>query len=479
MQLGSAQEKSEDLARARLSPSPNGLPWVIAATSFGFSVVQLDVTIVNVALPRIKEDLGATVAGLQWVVDAYTLVFAVLLLSAGVVGDRIGARRAYLSGFGVFLLASAACGLASDSAFLIAARALQGAGAALLLPNSLSLLNHAAGGDDRQRARAVGFWTAAGGVAIAFGPILGGLLQASTGWRSIFFVNLPVGLVGIALTLRHVPPSEANREQRGLDPVGQVLAVATLTALTAGLIEVGPLGHTHPLVWGGFGVALVGGALFIHVERSARSPMLPLHLFRIPNFSPAVVFGVGINFAYYGVIFVLSLYLQQVRHYSPLEAGLAYLPLTGTFVVSNIASGWMAARVGPRAPMVIGAWIGALGFALLHLLDEQSGYLAMLPAFVLIPSGIGLAVPAMTSAVLASVDRRWAGTASAISTAARQAGGAIGVASFGALVSHGPHRIVSGLHATASISVVLLGSASVIAWLGVRKRAVSSAAAKP
>lgn len=445
------------------------LIWTTTATSFSFVVVQLDVTIVNVALPAIAGSLRAGVAALQWVVDAYTLVFAVLLLTAGTLGERWGQKRVYQAGFVVFALASALCGLAPDAVVLIAARAAQGVGAALLLPNSLALLSHATAHHQGLRARAVGLWTAAGAISIAAGPIAGSLLVEGLGWRSIFLVNLPLAALGVWLTRRHVEDSERS-PGRGLDPAGQVLAVLSLTALTAAAIEAQPLGLTHPLVLGGLLLAPLAAAGFVAVEARAGAPMLPLGLFRRPNFSAAVVFGVLVNLSYYGVIFVLSLYLQRAHGWSALRTGLAYLPLTGGFFFSNVAAGPVVARFGSRLPMTFGAAVGALGYLLLVRLDAQSSYWAMLPAFFLIPAGMGLAVPAMTAAMLASVEKRWSGTASAVLNAARQAGGAVGVALFGALVNGGAERIVSGLGWAAAVSVGLLVVGAGVAWWGIGRR---------
>jgi MFS transporter, DHA2 family, methylenomycin A resistance protein len=439
--------------------------WVIAASSFAFAVIQLDVTIVNVALPRIAEDLGASLAELQWVVDAYTLGFAALLLSAGVVVDRLGAKRVFSAGFAGFALASLACGLAPGPGFLNATRAIQGIGAALLVPGSLAVLNDACAHDWRLRARAIGIWTAAGGAAIGAGPVAGGLLLAWLGWRSIFFVNLPICALGLLLTLRCVPPPQRDKKKHhSFDLPGQALAIVALTALIGAVIEARPLGFTHPVVVTGCLLALAGTAGFIAVEARTDSPMLPLHFFLLPGFTPAVAFGVLVNCAYYGIIFVLSFYLQKSMGYSTVQAGLAFLPLTGTFIASNITSGWMVGRTGARAPMVLGALIGAAGYLLLHRLDGRASFIEMLPAFVLIPVGMGLAVPAMTTSILSSVDRARSGTASAVLNAARQVGGAIGVAAFGALVSGvAGGQIVSGLKIAALSAVGLLLVATIVA----------------
>ena len=448
------------------SPSPTRIGWIVTALSFGFAVVQLDVTIVNVALPAIATELKASTAALQWTVDAYTLAFAALLPSAGVIGDRLGARGAYLAGFVLFALASAACGFAPDATTLGVARAVQGVGAALLVPTSLALVNRASGHDKGLRAKAVGFWTAAGGVSIALGPVIGGLLLAAVGWRSIFWVNLPVCALGAGLTLWCVERAPGNRQGRGLDLPGQGLAILALFGLIGAVIEARPLGLAHPLVWGGALLGLAAGALFVAVEARAKAPMLPLGFLARPNFSPAVLFGVAVNTAYYGVLFVLSLYLQRVLGFSALKTGLAYLPLTGTFIVSNVASGWLVARFGSRLPMVLGGAVGATGYLLLARANVHSGLADLLPAFALIPAGMGLGVPAMTTAILASVEHKDTGVASAVLNTARQAGGAVGVAAFGALAGGG--QIVWGLHAATLVSVALVGAAAGLAGLTMR-----------
>jgi DHA2 family methylenomycin A resistance protein-like MFS transporter len=460
------------------SPSPT-LGRVLATVSVGFVVTQLDVTIVNIALPRIGADLHAGVAGLQWVVDAYTLAFAVLMLSAGALGDRFGARRLYAAGIVLFALASLACGLALDATMLVAARALQGIGAAAMLPNSLALLNQSYGHDPKLRARAVGLWTAAGAVSIAAGPVAGGLLIAAFGWRSIFLVNLPICAAGLLATLLWVPRPETERrhsqtsttksastDSRGIDLAGQCLAIVALTTFVAAVIEWRPLGLAHPLVAGGFVVALLATVAFIAVEARVATPMLPLSLFKKRTFSAAVLFGICVNLTYYGMVFVLSLYMQRVRGYTPLQAGLAFLPLTGGFLLSNVASGWVVGRFGARVPMIAGAITAGLGYGLLYRVDAATPLIGLLLPFLLIPSGMGLAVPAMTTAVLASTDAQRAGIASAVLNTARQAGGAVGVAAFGALASGAAAtQIVAGMRASSAISVGLLAVGGVLSCL--------------
>nr|WP_244158648.1 MFS transporter [Caballeronia fortuita] len=443
---------------------------VVAATSVGFVVSQLDVSIVNVALASIGHDLHAGVASLQWTIDSYALAFAALMLSAGSLGDRFGARRMFLGGLALFALASLACAFSRDAAQLIAARALQGVGAAGMLPNSLALLNAACGHDRRLRARAVGLWTAAGAVSIAAGPVVGGVLIAAFGWRSIFWVNLPICMAGLAATLVWIDnarPKDADRA-RGIDLPGQALAIVALASFVGAVIELRPLGPMHPLVVGALVLALATGGAFIAIERNSRAPMLPLSLFAERTFSAAVVFGIGVNLTYYGMVFLLSLYVQRVLGHTPLQTGLAFLPLTGGFLISNLASGPVVARFGSRGPMIFGALLDAAGFAALVFVDATTPTAALLVPFLLIPSGMGLAVPAMTTALLGTVGQQRAGTASAVLNTARQAAGAIGVAAFGALTAHGdgaasPQHIVDAVRWSAAISVALLLCAAMIA----------------
>jgi DHA2 family methylenomycin A resistance protein-like MFS transporter len=442
--------------------------WIIAATSFGFVVSQLDVTIVNVALPSMAGNLHASVPGLQWVVDAYALLFASLLLSAGALGDQLGAKRIYIAGFVLFAAASLGCGLAPDATVLVVARGVQGVGASMLVPPSLALLTHACGDDARLRARAVGLWTAAGGLSIAAGPVAGGFLIGLFGWRSIFLVNLPLVAIGIAMTWRYVAETR-NDGGRHLDLSGQGLGILALIGLTGSIIEAGPRGAGDPLVLAGFGVGLAAFILFLVVEARRANPMLPLAFFRNRTFSATIAVGTAVNLSYYGTIFVLSLYLQQARGYGVMQAGLAFLPLTATFILSNTIAGHLVAHHGSRLPMAAGFLLAAGGYLLLLLLGDETPFWLMVPGFLTIPLGMGTGVPAMTTACLGSVERKFSGTASGVLNTARQAGGAIGVAAFGALVGRNHAAIIPGLHTAVSISAGLLVLAALMALIGIKR----------
>ncbi|HXS05869.1 MAG TPA: MFS transporter [Rhizomicrobium sp.] len=443
------------------TPATHGIGWIVLAASFGFALIQLDVTIVNVALPSIANAFGAHVAELQWVVDAYAVCFAALLLSAGFLGDRFGARRIYLSGMALFAAASLACGLAPEPVMLIAARAVQGVGAAVMLPCSLALLNHATEFDPAVRAKAVGWWTASGGITIAAGPLVGGLMLSVFGWRSIFLVNIPLCVLGALLALK-LAETERAKTRHGFDIAGQALAILSLIAITATIIEAKLLGFGGAVLPGMAAVGIAAFVAFLLVEARSKDPMLPLPLFANRAFRTAICYGFIVNLTYYGIVFVLSLYLQRVLDFSPLKAGLAYLPLTATFFVVNIISGSWVARAGSRPPMIIGALIDAAGFGLLALLAAK-GFWALLPAFILMPGGMGLGVPAMTTAVLAAIDKRMSGIAAGVLNAARQAGGACGVALFGALAGDQPADIAAGLHGSAMVAIALLLLAALMA----------------
>jgi DHA2 family methylenomycin A resistance protein-like MFS transporter len=333
----------------------------LIAICIGYFMVILDATVVNVALPALGRDLGGGVSGLQWVVDGYTLVFAGLLLSGGSLGDRLGGRRVFQAGLSLFTLASAACAAAPSIGLLVAARLVQGLGAALLVPSSLALLR-AAYHDPRERARAVGAWGAVAGIAAASGPVIGGLLVAASSWRTVFLLNLPVGIAGLLLAQRHLPGS-GERTGGGLDPPGQLTGIAALSSVTLGLIEGGHSGWTSPQALVPLVLSLPLWAAFLACERRAGEPMLPLRLFRSSTFSGASFVGLAINLGFYGQLFVMSLYLQHVRGWSALATGLALLP-EGLFVaLSSSLSGRAMGRIGPRFPMIAGLLIGGAGLA--------------------------------------------------------------------------------------------------------------------
>jgi DHA2 family methylenomycin A resistance protein-like MFS transporter len=452
---------AELAARPRLPRSPS-FALVVLATAMAFVVGQLDVTIVNVALPAIARDLGAGVGGLQWVVDAYAVAFAAFMLTAGALGDRFGARRALRCGMLVFALASALCALAPTAGALDAARVLQGFGAAIMLPNSLALLNHALAHDPALRARGIGWWTAAGSIAIALGPVLGGLLVAGVGWPAIFWVNVPLCAAGLWLSLR-LDETPAGRDRPPLDVAGQILATLLLGALIATLIESRTPGAAAPGVWlGGLATLLLGAALWF-VERRAAAPVIPADLFALRDFRGAVFIGMVLNGTYYGAIFVIALFLQTARHYGPIQAGLAFLPLTAGFFVSNVLSGRLITRLGTRKPMIVGALIDLLGFGVLALASTRDSLPLLVTGFLLIPTGMGLAVPAMTTTVLSAVHKSRSALAAAILNTARQSAGAVGVAVFGALAHGGVAGLEAGLRVTCGVAMIVLALAALAA----------------
>jgi len=437
-------------------------PLTLAAMSLGFVVVQLDVTIVNVALPHIGSALGAGVAGLQWVVNAYTLVFAAAILTAGALGDRFGAKRCFLVGFLVFTLASLGCGFAPNLAVLVAARAVQGLGAAILVPCSLALLNHAFH-DEHERTKAIGIWAAGASAALAAGPVMGGGLIASIGWRSIFFVNLPLGAIGIWLTWRYAEESTQTRG-RALDLAGQFIGMFALADLAAAMIEGGALGWTRPLVLAAFLLFAVAAVTFVWIEMKSQAPMLPLSLFKNQTFSATTLIGLLMNTAFYGLIFMLSLYFQQVKHYTPLATGMAFLPMTVIVLLANLSVGPIAKRIGLRAPILIGQALLATGCLALVGISQNTSYSALSVQLLAMGAGVGLTVPPMTSALLGTVGAKLSGVASGVLNASRQAGSVIGVALFGSLIEQ-QRPFIPGIRAALMISVGVLLAGCLSAFL--------------
>jgi DHA2 family methylenomycin A resistance protein-like MFS transporter len=430
----------------------------LAATSLGYGVVQLDVTIVNTALDAIGKGLGGDITKLQWVVSSYTVAFAAFILTAGGLGDRIGAKRVFLAGFAFFTAASLGCALACTAPLLIAARTAQGFAAAILVPNSLALLNHTYP-SPAERSRAVGIWAAGASLALTAGPLAGGILIALAGWRSIFLVNLPIGLVGLYLSWRYAEETPRS-PQRELDPLGQAAAIGTLGSLAWALIEGGHLGWTHPWVESAFALAMTLGLLFVWQERRAHQAMLPLSLFKERLFSLTAAVGLVVNIAFYGLIFVFSLYFQRINHLSPFATGLAFLPMMGAVLPANLLAARIAARLGAIPTIALGAGIAAAGAAALLRVAAGTAYVEQCAQLIALGVGLGLLVPPLTSTLLGSVDRAHSGIAAGVLNSTRQTGSVLGVALFGSLLGQG-EAFVRGTHEALLISTLLLAGGAV------------------
>ncbi|HEX3649930.1 MAG TPA: MFS transporter [Pseudonocardiaceae bacterium] len=439
----------------------------MVALCLGFFMIMMDATVVNTALPVIGRELSASVSGLQWVVDGYTLVFACLLLSGGSLGDRLGARRVFLTGLVLFTAASAACGFAPTLAALNTARVAQGVGAALVLPTSLALIN-ASFPDRERRVRAIGMWGGFGGVAAGLGPVVGGALTSAVGWRAVFYVNVPIGIVALLLTLAYVVAPRPKGRSR-LDPLGQVLAVVTVAALAFGLIEGGARGWTTGPVLVAYAVTVVGALGFVVNEHRQADPMLPPRLFRVREFSGAIAVGAAINTGFYGQLFLMSLYLQHVRHFSPLLAGLALLPMPGATSIASTLAGRHNARRGPRGVMLVGLGVGALGLFAMFFTSATSPYWALLPAFLALGFGTGYTMPAATAAAIEAAPDRQAGTASGAFNASRQLGSTLGVAVFGALVAS-LGGILGALHVSVLVGGLAYAAGAVVTAIAVPRR---------
>ncbi|MEV6913675.1 MFS transporter [Amycolatopsis sp. NPDC051106] len=421
----------------------------------GMFLVQLDVTVVNVALPALGADLGGGLAAQQWVVDGYAVVLAAALLTGGALGDVFGHRRVVLAGFAIFGAASAACGFAGSAPWLVAARAGQGLGAALLLPGTLAVITNAYPGH-AERARALGVWAGVSALALAAGPVLGGAVVSAAGWRPVFWLNVPIVLAAALATRRLVPRGDRAPGRR-VDVAGVATAAP---ALGAGVYAV--IGGSVPAAV----VALVALTAFVAVERRCPDPMLPLDIAR--RTAGANFVAAAMNFVGIGAILVLTLYLQGVRHASPLTAGLEVLPLFGPLSVLAPVAGRLTGRFGPRPLMVTGLALGALGMLNLVLLNGNSGYAALLPTLLGLGAGMGLLTTAVVTAAVGGIPPERAGVASGINNTARQAGGALGVAVLGAVAGEPGSRFLDGLHRAGLIAGALWLLAIGVTLAGVR-----------
>lgn len=437
---------------------------MLTAMSLGYGVVQLDVTIVNTALDAMGKTLGGGVAELQWVVSAYTIAFAAFILTAGALGDRIGAKRVFMAGFAIFTAASLGCALSPNAVVLVSARLVQGLAAAILVPNSLALLNHAYA-DDRERGRAVAVWAAGASPALTAGPFVGGALITLVGWRAIFLVNLPIGLVGLWLSWRYA--SETTRApSREIDLPGQLAAIGALGALAGAIIE-GALGWRHPLVLSGFVASAVLAVLFVWRESRTAQPMLPLSLFGHRLFTLTSIVGLLVNVAIYGLIFVLSLYFQRINGLSAWWTGLAFVPMMGAVLPINLLAPRLAERIGACPTIVVGACVSALGCLGLLWIGAGTSYWTICAQMIAISGGLGLLVPPLTSTLLGSVEKARSGIAAGVLNATRQTGSVLGVALFGSLIgSQG--AFMQGLHLSLAISAAVLLLAAAVIGFGAR-----------
>ncbi len=442
--------------------SPRGRALALTAICLGFLIITLDATIVNVALGPIGSDLGGALSTAQWIVNGYTLAFAALLLSAGALADSIGSRSGFLIGLAIFGVGSAACAAATSLTMLIAARIVQGAGAAGLMPCSLALIAHSFP-DTHDRRRALAVWGGASGIGLAAGPVLGGVLTAIVGWRAIFLVNVPIAAAAAALLLRHV--NETRRHRHPLDLPGQILAIAGLASLTAGFITAGSRGWGATLTVTLLAAGTASAAAFILVERAVTHPMVDPILFRERTFSIAVAIGVVFNFCLYGAIFCLAINLRQARGLDALDSGLALLPMTIVTGTMAFLSGRVVPRAGEWPVILAGLAAGATG-ALLVALNPGRGSLATLIASS-VPLGFtALAMPALTAVAMTHAPRHRIGLASGVFNASRQTGGAFGIAVLGALLGAG--RSPVSLHVAFLAIAGCYGAAIALAIAGRR-----------
>jgi len=415
---------------------------VLAICCMSLFIAGLDSTIVNVALPSIQRDLHAPVSGLQWTVDAYTLVLASFLILSGSTGDRVGRRRIFQTGLVLFILGSLLCSLAPGLGWLVAFRVLQAIGGSMLNPVALSIISNTFT-DPAERARAIGIWGSVFGVSLALGPVLGGALIASVGWRGIFWVNVPVGLAALVLSALFVPESRAPRA-RGVDLVGQLLVITMLASLIYAIIEAPGAGWTSARTLGFFGVAAAAFTGLIYWEPRRDEPLIDLRFFRSAPFSGATVIAVCAFAALGGFLFLNTLYLQDVRGYSALHAGLFMLPMAAMIVVCAPLSGRILAARGPRLPLVVAGLAIMASGAMLTRLATGTPASWLITCYLTLGVGTGMVNPAITNTAVSGMPPTQAGVAAAIASTSRQVGTALGVAVMGSAVLsalNGPLRL--------------------------------------
>jgi EmrB/QacA subfamily drug resistance transporter len=468
--------------RARIFAEESRKWLTLAAVSFGLFMIMLDNTVVNVALPSIQSDFRADLSELQWIVTGYALTFAALMLIGGKVADAYGRRLVFVVGIAVFTLASLGCGLAESSEQLIAARILQGVGAALMNPATLSII--AATFPPRERGTAIGIWAGVSALALAIGPLVGGLITEHLDWSWIFFVNVPVGVVAIAASFLFIDETRDETHER-LDLPGLATSGLGLFALTYGLIEANTYGWTSGRIVGAFAVAAVSLGAFVLLERHQRAPMLPLELFRNRTYTGANLVVLLVALAMFGVFFFMSLYMQTILGYSAVQTGAAFLPMTILIILVAPIAGRTTDRIGSRGLMTAGMILIALQLLYFSRLGIDTTYWTLLPAFVI--GGIGMALTMTPSAAAATrnvpVDK--AGVGSAVLNSARQVGGTLGIAVMGAIVAaeaggeRTPEAFMRGFEAALLVAAAIAVLGAVVAFTLVRPHEDAGRAGEP
>jgi EmrB/QacA subfamily drug resistance transporter len=459
--------------KARIFAEENRKWWTLAAVAFGLFMIMLDNTIVNVALPSIERDLHMTISNLEWVVTAYALTFAALLITGGKLGDYYGRRKMFVVGLVIFTLSSLACGLAPNAGFLIGARAVQGAGSALMNPATLSIIT--ATFAPRERGRAIGIWAGVSAMALAIGPLIGGLIVDNLNWNWIFFVNVPVGAVGIVVSQLVIRESRDTSHEQSIDFPGLFTSGLGLLAVCYALIEGNRHGWLSGEILGLFAASAVLLAAFVLVERHQRLPMLDLSLFRDSSFTGANTVAMLVSLGMFGVFFFVSLYVQNILGYSPTKAGATFLPMTVLIIIVAPLAGSLSDRVGSRWLMGGGMLLVSISSLLYLRVGVDTSYWVLLPQMLIGGVGMAMTMSPMTSAAMASVPVDKAGVGSGVLNSFRQVGGSLGIALMGAILAsyitpgvgraRSAQDFVNGLHAALLTSAVITFCAAIVAVL--------------
>jgi EmrB/QacA subfamily drug resistance transporter len=454
--------------------------WTLGAVAFGLFMIMLDNTVVNVALPTMKKDLHVNTAQLEWVVVAYALTFAALLITGGKLGDLYGRRRLFVIGLVIFTASSLACGLASSAGFLIGARAVQGVGAALMNPATLSII--AATFPPKERGRAIGIWAGVSALALAIGPLVGGVIVEKLNWNWIFFVNIPIGILGIVASQVFIKESRDTSHEQSLDLPGLATSALGLFTLSYALIEGNDKGWASPEILAFFVAAVVLLGAFVVLELYQRLPMLDLSLFKIGSFSGANTVAMLVSMGMFGVFFFVSLYIQNILHYSAIQAGAMFLPMTVLIIVIAPIAGQLSDRVGARWLMGAGMTIVGISLLLYQRATVDSTFWTLLPAMVLGGVGMAMTMSPMTAAAMGSVPVDKAGVGSGVLNSFRQVGGSLGIALMGAILAaylhHNPKTeplaaardYVNGMHAALAVSAAISFAAAIVAVVFVRTK---------